>query len=66
MRSGKLQKTLLYNLPIIVHIYCFKKSELMRCIGKEDDIEVVTEAFLIENAVDFSDFKEEVSKSTQL
>lgn len=36
---------------------------MKRCIGKDGDVEVETEAFLIENGIDFSEFKDEVVKS---
>ena len=33
---------------------------MKRCIGKDGNIEVETEGILIENGIDYSEFKEEV------
>ncbi len=35
-------------------------GELKRCIGREGNIDVETEAILVDNGIDYSDFKEEV------
>ena len=40
----------------------FAIGDLKRCIGQEGHVEVETEAFLIENGIDFSEFKDEVRK----
>jgi exoribonuclease R len=40
--------------------YFNNSSELKKCIGMEGDVEAETEAILIENGVDYSEFSQDV------